>query len=54
MTSWVRFENGGKTGFGTLEGDMFDTSTATGDGLALEDVTLLPPLRSVQNHRTVE
>ncbi len=41
MTAWVRFNNGGNTGFGTLigeavavfEGDMFGIATPTGEGV---------------------
>ncbi len=48
---WVRFRHGGTASFGTLEGeriarydgDMFAGATATGDDVALADVTLLPP-----------
>lgn len=52
MTHWVRFAHGADIGFGTLEGeiisvhsgDMFAGSTATGDTLALADVSLLSPV----------
>jgi 2-keto-4-pentenoate hydratase/2-oxohepta-3-ene-1,7-dioic acid hydratase in catechol pathway len=52
-TTWVRFRDGGHTGFGTLsdgqvevhEGDMFLRPVATGQRLALADVTLLMPTR---------
>ena len=48
---WVRFERGGKTGFGTLDGDriqeyvgdMYGASDATGAQHALADVRLLSP-----------
>jgi 2-keto-4-pentenoate hydratase/2-oxohepta-3-ene-1,7-dioic acid hydratase in catechol pathway len=48
---WLRFEHGGATAFGRLdgdtierfEGDMFGEPTATGDIVGLVDVTLLPP-----------
>ncbi len=51
MTLWVRFEAGGKTGFGALqggsitvhEGDMFTAPSATGEALALGAVRLLMP-----------
>jgi 2-keto-4-pentenoate hydratase/2-oxohepta-3-ene-1,7-dioic acid hydratase in catechol pathway len=51
MTHWVRFEHAGATGFGTLEndsisvheGDMFNSPTATGQVLSLEQTTLLEP-----------
>ena len=55
MAHWVRFEVGGRTGFGTLEGDsitehegdMFAGATgaprATGQTLALSEVRLLTP-----------
>jgi 2-keto-4-pentenoate hydratase/2-oxohepta-3-ene-1,7-dioic acid hydratase in catechol pathway len=50
-TAWVRFRDGGTTGFGTLsggqvevhEGDMFSRPAATGQRLALADITLLMP-----------
>jgi len=48
---WVRFENAGVTGFGTLadgriavhRGDMFSSSEPTGESVALESVRLLMP-----------
>ena len=48
MTAWVRFNNGGNTGFGTLigeavavfEGDMFGIATPTGETLAKEVAAL--------------
>jgi 2-keto-4-pentenoate hydratase/2-oxohepta-3-ene-1,7-dioic acid hydratase in catechol pathway len=48
---WVRYEEAGKTGFGTLSaghieerrGDMFGNSTPTGRVLGLGDVKLLAP-----------
>ena len=51
MTHWVRFEAGGRTGFGTLagdsitehEGDMFAGAEPSGQTLALSDVRLLTP-----------
>jgi ketopantoate reductase/2-keto-4-pentenoate hydratase/2-oxohepta-3-ene-1,7-dioic acid hydratase in catechol pathway len=51
MAHWIRFEKGGKTGFGTLEGDtisvhsgdMFAGAKATGDKVALKDVKVLTP-----------
>jgi 2-dehydropantoate 2-reductase len=51
MAHWIRFEKGGKAGFGTLEGDtisvhsgeMFAGAKATGDKLALKDVKILTP-----------
>ena len=51
MTQWIRFEQNGATQFGTLEGDtitvhegnMFDSPRATGQTLALKDVTLRTP-----------
>ncbi len=55
MAHWVRFELGGRTGFGTLEGDsiaehegdMFAGATgaprANGQTLALSEVRLLTP-----------
>ena len=49
MAHWIRFEHAGNTGFGTIEndriavyeGDMFDAPTATGEHLALDQVTPL-------------
>jgi 2-dehydropantoate 2-reductase len=51
MTQWVRFERGGKTQFGTLEGDtikvhegdMFASPKATGETVKLSDVKLTTP-----------
>jgi len=51
MTQWVRFERGGKTQFGTLEGDtikihegdMFANPKATGESAKLSDVKLAVP-----------
>ena len=52
MTRWVRFEQNGETAFGTLatdgtiaihQGNMFAAPSATGDSVALADVTLLTP-----------
>jgi 2-keto-4-pentenoate hydratase/2-oxohepta-3-ene-1,7-dioic acid hydratase in catechol pathway len=51
MPYWIRYEHGGKTGFGTLEddiinvhrGDMFASPMPTGDTLALGAVKLLTP-----------
>jgi 2-dehydropantoate 2-reductase len=51
MAHWIRFEKGGKAGFGTLEGDtisvnsgeMFAGAKATGDKVALKDVKILTP-----------
>lgn len=51
MAHWVRFENGGEIGFGTLdrdvivvhEGDMFAGAAATSRRLGLGDVRLLAP-----------
>jgi 2-keto-4-pentenoate hydratase/2-oxohepta-3-ene-1,7-dioic acid hydratase in catechol pathway len=48
---WLRFEHGGETAFGVLdgdtierfEGDMFDRPTPSGEIIGLRDVTLLPP-----------
>ena len=48
MTKWIRFENSGKTGFGTLEGDtiavhtgdMFAGAKPTGETLKLSDVAV--------------
>jgi len=51
MTKWIRFEQGGKTGIGTLEGDtiavhtgdMFAGANPTGQTLKLSDVQVLTP-----------
>jgi 2-keto-4-pentenoate hydratase/2-oxohepta-3-ene-1,7-dioic acid hydratase in catechol pathway len=51
MTHWIRFHHAGNTGFGTIEdnriavhgGNMFEVPTATGEHLALEEVTPLTP-----------
>jgi 2-keto-4-pentenoate hydratase/2-oxohepta-3-ene-1,7-dioic acid hydratase in catechol pathway len=51
MALWVRFEAGGETGFGTLDGegvkvhsgDMFGGAMPSGETLALESVRLLTP-----------
>ncbi len=51
MAHWVRFENGGKVGIGTLEGDaiavhegdMFGSPNDTGDKVNAADATLLTP-----------
>lgn len=51
MAQWLRFRHQGSVGFGTLEGttinvhagDMFAGCSATGQTLALADVTLLAP-----------
>ncbi len=53
MTHWVRFEQGGRTGFGTLtgdtiavhEGDLFNSPTPTGATVALSAVKLLTPVQ---------
>ena len=51
MTKWIRFEHGGKTIFGTLEGDtiavhtgdMFADAKPTGETLRLSDVEVRTP-----------
>jgi Domain of unknown function (DUF2437) len=51
MAKWIRFEQGGKTGFGTLEGDtiavhagdMFAGAKPTGQTLKLSDAQILTP-----------
>ena len=51
MAKWIRFEQGGKTGFGTLEGDaiavhtgdMFAGAKPSGETLKLSDVQLMTP-----------
>lgn len=52
MTHWIRFDDGGSEGFGTLDGDvisvhsgtMLGDSEATGATLALSDVKVLAPI----------
>ncbi|MEX2015141.1 MAG: DUF2437 domain-containing protein, partial [Candidatus Hydrogenedentales bacterium] len=51
MTHWIRYEKGGKRGFGTLEGDtisvhsgdLFAAAKPTGDKVKLADVTVQTP-----------
>src|ERR1700751_5634127 len=51
MTKWIPFEQGGKTGFGTLEGDtiavhtgdMFGGPKPTGETLKLPDLQVRTP-----------
>ena len=51
MAKWIRFERGGKTGFGTLEGDsiavhsgdMFAGAKPNGEQLKLSDVRIATP-----------
>jgi 2-dehydropantoate 2-reductase len=51
MAQWIRFERGGKVGFGTLEGgtiavhdgDLFGANRPTGERVALADVKVLTP-----------
>lgn len=51
MTQWIRYVEGGKAGFGTLEGnaiaehagDMFDAPRPTGRTVALDAVTVATP-----------
>src|SRR5262249_9557155 len=51
MAQWIRFERGGKTSFGTLEGgtiavhdgDLLGANRATGEKVALAEVKVLPP-----------
>ncbi len=51
MTAWIRYQYQGKTGFGTLsgeviqvyEGNLFDQPTASGQTLDRQQVSLLPP-----------
>jgi 2-keto-4-pentenoate hydratase/2-oxohepta-3-ene-1,7-dioic acid hydratase in catechol pathway len=53
MVLWVRFEQGGEIGFGTLaddvirphRGDMFGQNMPTGDEVPAASVSLLPPTR---------
>jgi 2-keto-4-pentenoate hydratase/2-oxohepta-3-ene-1,7-dioic acid hydratase in catechol pathway len=51
MAQWIRFEHGGKSGFGTLEsdcivvhsGDMFASAHPTGEKINLADAKILTP-----------
>lgn len=51
MAQWIRFERGGKIGFGTVEngtitvydGELFGANKPTGDRVALADVRVLTP-----------
>ena len=51
MAKWIRFEQGGKTGFGTLEGetiavhsgDLFAGAKPSGEKLKLSEVQILTP-----------
>ena len=51
MVKWIRFEQGGKTGFGTLEGDniavhsgdLFAGAKPSGQTLKLSEVQVLTP-----------
>ena len=51
MTRWIRFEQGGKTGFGTLEGDtiavhegdLFAGAKPTGKSVKLSEVEVRTP-----------
>jgi 2-keto-4-pentenoate hydratase/2-oxohepta-3-ene-1,7-dioic acid hydratase in catechol pathway len=51
MAHWIRFEHGGKPGFGTLDGDsiavhsgdMFADAQPTGDTIKLADAKILTP-----------
>lgn len=51
MAHWVRYEDNGQVGFGTLnngqiavhQGEMFGDATPTGDSIALDGVTLRTP-----------
>src|SRR3954469_23897139 len=51
MTRWIRFEHGGKTGFGTVEGDtiavhdgdLFAGARPTGKTLKLSEVEVRTP-----------
>jgi 2-keto-4-pentenoate hydratase/2-oxohepta-3-ene-1,7-dioic acid hydratase in catechol pathway len=51
MAQWIRFEHGGKTSFGTLEGDtikihsgdMFAGAKPSGESVKLSDVKVLTP-----------
>ncbi len=62
MAKWIRFEQGGKTGFGTLEGDtiavhtgdMFAGAKPSGETLKLSDVRDSDAVRSLENGLPVE
>ena len=62
MVKWIRFEQGGKTGFGTLEGDtiavhtgdMFAGAKPTGEKLKLSGVRGPDALRSLEDDLPVE
>ena len=51
MQHWMRFEHGGKTAFGILEGgsiavhtgDMFASPSPSGEQVSVHEVTVLPP-----------
>lgn len=51
MAQWIRFERGGKAGFGTLEngtiavhdGDLFGANRPTGETVALAEIKVLTP-----------
>ena len=53
MPQWLRFAQGGKTAFGSLEddqvvvheGDLFNAPTPTGERVALADVEVLTPVQ---------
>ena len=53
MTSWLRFQHEGESGFGTLtasgiavhDGEMFGPARANGRLLALDEVELLAPAK---------
>lgn len=53
MALWIRFDDAGREGFGTLDGntitvhsgDMFGAHAATGDKVALDKVRVLTPCR---------
>ena len=62
MAKWIRFEQGGKTGFGTLEGDtitvhsgdLFAGAKPSGQTLKLADVKILTPVRTLEDDLPVE
>ena len=62
MAKWIRFEQDGKTGFGTLEGDtiavhagdMFAGAKPTGEKLKLSDVQRSDAVRAIEDDLPVE
>ena len=62
MAKWIRFEQDGKTGFGTLEGDtiavhtgdLFAGAKPSGETLKLSDVQGSDAVRAVEDDLPVE